>query len=358
MASRRETPESLVKKRARDRRAQQNLRDKRVAQVEALKQRNSALNSELQSLQKTCYDLRQENGVLRGRQEQIQHLVNLWTRGPSQLDPSSIASLTLEGTQSCSPPLSIIQPRSYTDDAQSDAHQTPPETGSSPTVQIPQMSPTPLEDLTLPRWNMTPVHSKDEGALSDWISVYLSRADLVRSSPEDPKPVELLYGSKTNFLANAIHDVTRRRPCRDPERLAGGWLTYRLVKWMFEPSETRFARLQDFQKPVAEQLCHPHASFIDFMVWPALRTNFIKNQSAYDREEFIGLWTCCLKVRWAWNKRFLEPDDNGELVFSTDFYNTFTKPEGWGLTRDFLTRYPSLFIGLDIQSIHYEFADL
>ncbi|OTA90116.1 hypothetical protein M434DRAFT_78384 [Hypoxylon sp. CO27-5] len=330
MSSHQETPESLIRKRARDRRAQQNRRDKRAAYVEALEQRIIALDSEVQSLRQICSGLRRENDVFRERQEHVQRIVASWTRHiPLQCDSDN--SLTISPI-----PESV-------------------ETSSPSNVICPGIEASDDRDTNLAySWSLIPVHIDSSPFVTDYFQLAYTRPDLVRASPEPPQPIDLLYGSKTNFLANTLHEATRRWPCRDPERLAAGWLAYHMIKWMLDPSEERFSRLQEFQKPVPEQLCYPHPFFVDFIMWPALRVNLIKNQHTYDREDMIGMLTCCLKVRWPWNKPFLLPTDDGQLVIRPDFYEIFTKTEGWGLTREFFNQYPILSDGLDTASIHYE----
>ncbi|KAI1411112.1 hypothetical protein F5Y13DRAFT_66914 [Hypoxylon sp. FL1857] len=358
MPSHQEMPESLVKKRARDRRAQQNLRDKRVAHVEALERRIIALDGELQSLRQVCSGLRRENEILRDRQEHVRRIVASWTRHtPPQCDSdNAIASPILESVE-VSSPFNTTRPGIGFDDDRdtsstySTGHQTSPGTSATP-VSRPCLRP--LGELTPLQWNLIPVHIDSTSFMTNCFDLAFGNPDLVRASPDTPQPIDILYGSKNNFLANILHDATRRWPCRDPERLACGWLSYHMIKWMLEPSEERFSRLHGFQKPIPEQLYHPHAFFADFMIWPRLRVNLIKKQHTYDREDLVGMLTCCLKVRWPWNKPFIIPADDGQLVIRPEFYNTFTKPEGWGLTREFLNQYPDLMTGLDTVSIHYE----
>src|SRR6201986_4874740 len=122
----------------------------------------------------------------------------------------------------------------------------------------------------------------------------ISYSNWVTESPDVPSPLELLHGSKHNQLANAIHDRLRMRACREPERLAYGWLEYLIIKWYSEPTPTRFRRVPDFLKPRPEQLSHPHARCIDGIIWPKLRVNLILNQHKYDLEQFGGLISCCL----------------------------------------------------------------
>lgn len=202
---------------------------------------------------------------------------------------------------------------------------------------------------------MLPAHIPDQGGLTmtNRFSTWLRRPDLARASPESPQPLELLFGSKKNFLANTIFEAIQQWPCREVERLALGWLTYHMIKWMVQPSEERFARVPEFQHPTMEQLCRPHPHYIDFLFWPVLRANLVKNQGVYDDLDVVGMTTCCIKVRWPWNAPFLEPNDDNQFVLKPEFFDTITKLGGWGLTKEFLDRFPLLVEGID-PSVRYE----
>jgi hypothetical protein len=206
---------------------------------------------------------------------------------------------------------------------------------------------------------MSPLSKVDiagsEEFMSTLLSPWITRPDLVRASPNVPRPTEILYGSKTNFLANCLYQGMRMWPWRDPERLALGWIAYSLIKWMVEPTIEWYQRLQCFQRPIQEQLDYPHSCFIDFFVWPQLRFNLIKNQYKYDTEDLAGILTCCMKVRWPWNKAVLVPDNEGHLQLEEEFYNTFTTQDGWALTYDFINQYPELVDGLDTTKLRYRF---
>src|SRR6201986_4198935 len=139
----------------------------------------------------------------------------------------------------------------------------------------------------------------------------ISYSNWVTESPDVPSPLELLHGSKHNQLAKAIHLLLRMRACREPERLAYGWLLYVYTKWSFEPTEARWARLPKFLHPLPEQIQYSHPSCLDSFIWPRLRVNFIKNQHRYDLERFGGFISCCMKVRWPWGANVLEADDDG-----------------------------------------------
>ncbi|RYC56420.1 hypothetical protein CHU98_g9786 [Xylaria longipes] len=339
--------DSLSKKRARDRRAQHNLRKKRDAHIHALEQRIADLQNELYSLRQGCHGLRRENETLKNRQSLVWRLVTSWTdHEPSPQAPMTAGAVHSPGTDG-----TVLE-------GDSSQGETPHSLVALPVLPnrtTPAVSQAP-ESVVRPQWNITPVHLDSDPILTEIWDARIRRAEAAQNSPEIPRPIELLYGSKTNQLANIISASTRQWRCRDPERLALGWLAYPLMKWMSEPSECRFSLLQEFQHPVSEQLCTPHPYFIDHIVWPRLRINLIKTQHIYDPRDVLGLLTCCMKVRWPWNETFLEPANNGEFILRADFRETFMKLEGWGLTKEFLDRFPLLAQDLDVTSILYNFT--
>ncbi|KAI1123502.1 hypothetical protein F5Y10DRAFT_251675 [Nemania abortiva] len=339
--------DSLIKKRARDRRAQNNLRKKREAHIYTLEKRIADLETELEGLQQVCYGLRCENETFKSRQSLIRRLVTSWT---DHVPTSQVIPVATSGNSLVSTLLKT------TDDAETTPHSpVPPHAIGQATEPAARSQRKVMEDLTSPRWNITPFHLDSDLIWSDLCAVCVAKPDLVHDAPEDPRPLELLYGSKTNLLAHAICTATCKWRCREPERLAAGWLTYHLIKWNSQPTERRFSLLREFQRPVGEQLCTPHPYFVDYVVWPRLRINIIKTQHIYDPRDVMGMLSCCMKVRWPWNETVLEPGDNGEFVFKVSFRETFTKLEGWGITQEFLDRFPLLAQDLDVSSVLYNF---
>lgn len=337
--------DSLSKKRARDRRAQHNLRKKREAHINTLYQRITDLETEVQSLREGLYGLRRENELLKSRQSSISPHLSDWG------DPllSQVASFPCDTSTSNTVDADPrMVPTLETSSSQSSVHVHSTES----TQTRPQI----MQDLTSsPRWKIMPVHV-DGDIMTDLTCLWVNKPEIVCGSPEFPRPIDLLYGSKTNYLAHVVSSATRRWPFRDPERLAAGWLTYRLLRWISQPSERRFALLQGFQAPVSEQLCSPHPYYVDFVMWPGLRANMVKYQHIYDPHDVVGMLTCCIKVRWPWNEPILEPGDDGELVLRPDFRDMFTNISGWGLTKEFFERFPLLCQDLGDASIRYDFA--
>jgi hypothetical protein len=391
---------SLEKKRERDRVAQQKKRAKRDQETQALRNRLTVVEEELKGFRHFCEKLERENQLLRSRQAGVMQVVASWSgssqepteqalselslrsraKSPRELSdqgssPAGGAGLStadqrshwaLDRSSSDNTPISLVEHDATMDSGSSSgftAHPMQQQMSSSTTVG----SSTPSShdnaaaaavlDPTRPPWSLPPLHADadvfPEGQAAQW----LLYPDLVRASPETPKPIEILYGSRHNFLANAISDCSRLWPVSEPERLAWGLVLYDLAKWTKSPSEESYARVASFLRPVTEQLLHPHSYFIDLIPWPRLRANLIKYQHLYDHAEVSSLIACCAKVRWPWRKAVLYPNDtSGELELVSEFYETFTRLDGWGLSKEFfpfVQKYPGLLDGIDIDDITY-----
>jgi hypothetical protein len=100
----------------------------------------------------------------------------------------------------------------------------------------------------------------------------------------------------------------------------------------------------------------PHPLVLDFLPWPQLRLNFIRQWHVYcdDRDDVFGMLACCVKIRWPWGEDILERDDQNNLCIKKRFFDTFMSLTGWGLTPEFTTRYPDLVEGMDMRELMFE----
>ncbi|KAH6880375.1 hypothetical protein B0T10DRAFT_565598 [Thelonectria olida] len=346
----------LEKKRARDRRAQQKQREKRVSVVSDLQSKNAKLEDELRELRHVCETLYQENQVLHSRQEDIRQSVLSWGRGAqpgTHLRRNGYGQVSSGGF----PNLGNNAPSQPVNPGQSmSASMNRPQAPMDFADFVPQQ---PTLAFGAEPWTLRPAHEATDVLISEHFARILAHPGLVHACPESPNPLELLYGSRNNFLAQLLNQSSQRWPLGDPERLAAGLLTYRFLLWASHPTRARFAQLCDFQKPGVEQLSQSHHLFIDFICWPRLRANMIKHADLYDPVDAVTLLTCCQKVRWPWRKPFLLPNDNGDWHICPEFYSTMTRLDGWGLTDEYiqyLRQYPQLLEGIDVETLRYRFA--
>lgn len=141
---------------------------------------------------------------------------------------------------------------------------------------------------------------------------------------------------------------------REAECIGLGYLIYNYSKWRVSPTPATFARLATFQRPTELQIQQDHMAGIDMIIWPQLRINLIRNWEKYDPVELVDYIAFCMKVRWPWGKEPLERDEDDKLQVRSDFQKVFMSEDGWGLTAEFIDRYPELLEGMDVEALRFE----
>ncbi|GMG24733.1 unnamed protein product [Aspergillus oryzae] len=327
----------------------------------------------IQRLLQVITGLRKQNETLRSRQEHLKLLVNSWDASPAEI------SANMHGSSDQRSPGFIAIPReimnnsdSSSNPIQSTRNNTPRADPSPSSLLVSgdsshQQAPYPQTLAREPRtadtnlaWKQLPLH--DDNFLNPqtiscaWFE-YPERIALCPDSPSSP--LDLLYGTNTNYLANMIYKATQRRPIRDPERLAVGWLCYHLARWIVSPSPATYANVPPFLRPVPDQLQIPHPMVLDNIPWPQVRVNLIRHWDMFRdmRDDLFGLFSCCVKVRWPWGESILERNSHNELCIKERFFETFMSETGWGITPEFMQRYPQLFAGVDLGAITCELMD-
>lgn len=351
---------SAARKRARDRRAQQTLRDKKLRYIAKLEMQVAHCEQYhdekgAQDLLELVGSLRKENEALVARQKALRSLVTSWDE-ELEVTGSSNPSMTQNiGNRELD--LSLPVTHFILRDSESLGivdHPTAPAIPlTSTTSPLQQAHKERLPDFDSP-WNKLPLYSDDFSSLKTVSCPWLAYTEQTTQCPDIPEsPLEILYGSKTNPLANMIHMAIERRPVRDPERLAIGWIAYLFTKWIITPSPRTYENLPLFLQPVKEQSQMKHPIAVSCIPWPKVRSNLIRQWSAYDniRDDFFGLFACCVKVRWPWGVKILERNEENELCFKPSFYETVMKEEGWVITQEFINKYPDLMAGIDVGSL-------
>ncbi len=202
----------------------------------------------------------------------------------------------------------------------------------------------------LPAWACVPVRITSRFDPLPWDA----NMRLIFESPEHPAPLDLMYGSEHNSLANALFANVKDYYHGDAERLAISYLVYHFIKWRTQPSVERYSRLPDCLQLLDEQTSEPHPGCLDLIIWKHLRLNMVKNHNKYDLYKFVRLYCESLCLRWPCNEEVLMVDEEGRHVLRPDFVNHFMSESGWGLRADFVQQYPELFDGLEWTAIVYQ----
>ncbi|KAL2783813.1 hypothetical protein BJX66DRAFT_330402 [Aspergillus keveii] len=335
---------SADRKRIRDRRHQQAFRAKNARRIRWLEEQVASCerfhHSEgIQRILEMNHVLRAQNEALLAREAILKRIFKSWENENSRGIPSLSGRTDYSGSGgrghiSSSPTLNRMPTRIPASDILSTA----------PPLQ-PQIF-----------WNMLPLH---EACSYPESCHWFAYPNLIFSSADTPSPLDLLYGSRTNALADMICTSLRGEPFRDPERLALGWILYHFTKWYMSPSPAAYEKIPTFARPVLEQLHTIHPRVLDCVfVVPAMRLNLMRRWHQYHgrHQELIGLLSCCWRLRWPWGEPILERNAYNELCIRPSFYDTFMSEKGWGLTPEFIKRFPELLSGVDVHSIIYAIA--
>ncbi|KAF9887194.1 hypothetical protein FE257_010448 [Aspergillus nanangensis] len=214
------------------------------------------------------------------------------------------------------------------------------------------LSPDRLPSL-VPAWMLVPPCENKQSPIIMGTCPWFIRPELIANCPDVPSPLDLLHGTRRNFLADEIHRSLRRYHCREPEILAMGWLVYTYTKWSVSPDPKAFARVPICMRPVLGQLQKHHPACFDQIVWPRLRLNMIQYCLDDKVLDVVALLSCCLKVRWSWGESILERDESDVLQIRREFFETFITAEGWGITSEFIDTHPNLVDGIDLAQMKY-----
>jgi len=357
---------SAEKKRNRDRRAQQNLRDKKLrytnkleAQVAHCEQHHN--DTGVQELLGIIDSLRRQNECLVARQRSLRLLISSWDEKQQVSDDLSPNQPKTLNTTSEQIDHSLLQttypPLETADSSNKDNYLTYHVAPSTPTIPS-QQTPGAIHPISINSpWNELPLYSDKFTSIQTVSLPWLVHPTEITKCPDTPEsPLDILYGSKTNLLANMIHIAMERRPIRDPERLAMGWITYHFTKWIIEPSPKTYANIAPFLRPFQEQFEIKHPIAVCCVPYRGVRANLIRQWSLYEenRDGLFGMFACCIKVRWPWGVKILDRDEDNILRIKPAFLETFMREEGWGLTQEFINTHPNLMIGMDLDSVVFD----
>ena len=182
----------------------------------------------------------------------------------------------------------------------------------------------------------------------------------ILDAADEPSPLELVFGSSTNFLANEMHIALKHFFAGAAERLSIGIMIYSFVKWRTKPSPERYNRLPEFVRLVPEQATMPHSGCLDIILWGQLRANIIRNHAKYNADKVMRKYCSCLHLRWSRDRDMLIPvedtDARGDEPrwthrLNPEFYARYNDLSNWGLTAEFQRLYPELLEGMDWASI-------
>ncbi|QRD92682.1 hypothetical protein F9C07_2205858 [Aspergillus flavus] len=314
-----DTLSASERKRMRDRKARKVAREKRDARIKALEDRVTYCERHhgavwVQHIMAAMENLQRENQMLRERQERLHAIFSSWEQDETTLQATrgDMMPIRIDPSDASTDPLSTEQPLNIGGSRSSHSNPTSP------------LFPSETASGSIPAWSLTPIN--EYGHISPPLPatcLWLAHPDQIAACPSLPSPLDLLHGTRRNFLADKISQAIRVRAIRDPERLASGWLIYVFSKWRATPTMAAFLHIPPFLRPVLLQIQRGHPAAIDLFVFPQIRINLIKSWDKYDFVIQRG-------------EDILERDGQDNLHIRREFLDVFTRESGWGLTPEFV----------------------
>ncbi|KAJ6786129.1 hypothetical protein PWT90_04864 [Aphanocladium album] len=114
--------------------------------------------------------------------------------------------------------------------------------------------------------------------------------------------------------------------------------------WQISPTEENYMAMPEFYRPLPIQLIKPHPRWVDFIIWPAVREQVIKQMDcATQQSVFFEAHAATLNCNWPGEVAdILTTSDSGEVVFNPDFVAHINKIENWTVGRELVERLPFL----------------
>ncbi|KAI1742661.1 hypothetical protein F4680DRAFT_23525 [Xylaria scruposa] len=131
-----------------------------------------------------------------------------------------------------------------------------------------------------------------------------------------------------------------------PLERVGGFLLFRaLISWLVQPTRDAFIGLRGFLTPQPNQQTVPHPQWMDFIIWPHLRSAIIERQAIYNTPEFRHIYCINLRLKnWpvAVTEAFTVDFLTGSVYATNEFSEHIWDLRNWGMHENFLRRYPEL----------------
>lgn len=127
---------------------------------------------------------------------------------------------------------------------------------------------------------------------------------------------------------------------RVPEMIAAIWGAYKLIQWQIRPCRETYEKLPSHLSPRPSQLVTHHPHWVTMLQFPKLRDKVIERQDLYATSKFLSLYPQSLRIHWPFDDIDTINPENGQ---ATDiFMKHFLNIGNWSLTEPFTQVYPEL----------------
>jgi hypothetical protein len=312
-ASSSERSDELERKRARDRKSQQAMRDRTKWQlqnlteqvtylsrlVEEKNEHNARMQVQVQSLQSELEQLKDENGALR---------------------------LRLIGQ-----PIDSLESRSDT----------------LPLWQIPTANTTPtcMSDQIIQSF-VASSRAGEEIApstpgLHTAVATYADRPNLCFLLDRNHRPADAL----SNMVGDIVLSYKEIETL--PKQASVFYIIATLLKWQLLLDEPSWKQVPTFLRPTQQQLTVPHAAWIDRIPWPRVRKYLIEHP-AITLDDFAVVYSTNFDISWPYDPQHVvlqagsSEYDSNLVVINPVFQEHIQEIRTWVVTEAFRVRFPEM----------------
>ncbi|TFA98671.1 hypothetical protein CCMA1212_009582 [Trichoderma ghanense] len=131
-----------------------------------------------------------------------------------------------------------------------------------------------------------------------------------------------------------------------PEKVAILYLMFLFMRWQIAPTKENLERLPEWIHPLPCQFEVPHAAWMDFLPYPAMRERVIKakNPDVFYFDNFFLPFTSTLTLSWPYEEAhtLLRNPDSDEIMINPVFESHMRNLNNWKLGRIFAESFPML----------------
>jgi hypothetical protein len=147
-------------------------------------------------------------------------------------------------------------------------------------------------------------------------------------------------------LVDIITSIFDANSLELPLERVGVFLLFKaLIAWLVQPTRETYMGLREIFPPQHNQQAIPHPQWMDFILWPHLRSAIIERQAFYNTEQFRHDYCTNLRLKnWpvAITEAFTVDFSIGSVHATNEFLEHVWDLRNWGMHENFTRRYPGL----------------
>ncbi|KAI3322495.1 hypothetical protein HD806DRAFT_127425 [Xylariaceae sp. AK1471] len=147
-------------------------------------------------------------------------------------------------------------------------------------------------------------------------------------------------------LVDIVTAIFDKNSLELPLERVGNFILFRaLIAWMVQPTRDTYIGLRGIFPPQPNQQTNPHPQWMDFILWPRLRSAIVARQEMYNTAEFRHIYASGLRLKnWPVTiaEAFAVDFSVGSIYPTDEFWEHAWDLRNWDMNESFTRRYPEL----------------